>query len=66
MKIGKVSTVAKNATARKTVLSNAGKLPADAELRNKGESRTPAKRTLLNRAETRAKDAGLAVPAGYR
>jgi hypothetical protein len=44
----------------------AGKLPADAELRNKGQSRIPAKRVLLNRFEARAKAAGLPVAAGYR
>jgi hypothetical protein len=66
MKIVKFSTVAKNASDRKAVLFKAGKLPADAELRNKGQSRTPAKRALLNRAEARAKGAGLPVAVGYR
>ncbi len=66
MKIVEFSTVAKNATARKAALFAAGKLPVDAELRNKGQSRTPAKRVLLDRAEGRAKGAGLPVAVGYR
>lgn len=59
MKTVKFSVFAKRTTARKAKLAVAGKLRLDDDLRNKGTNRTPAKRALLRKAESRAKAAGI-------
>lgn len=66
METVKFAAVAKKAIARKAKLAEAGKLLPDAKLRNKGISRTPAKRALLKRAKARAQEVGLPVATGYR
>jgi hypothetical protein len=59
MKTVKFSAFAKRTNARKAKLAAAGKLRSDEALRNQGTNRTPEKRELLERTESRAQAAGM-------
>jgi hypothetical protein len=66
MKTVQFSVLVKNVNARKVMLAAAGKVRLPEELRNKGMTRTPAKRALLERAEARAEAAGMLKVISYR
>ncbi len=65
MKTVKLSAMTKKVRARKLALAASGKLREADELRNKGMTRTAAKRALLERAEDRALAAGVQKVVSY-
>lgn len=60
------SVLAQRVAARKYKLAEAGELCPTEKLRNKGMTRTPEKRDLLDRAEARALSTGRTPVVSYR
>jgi len=66
MRTVKFSVMASKVGARKAALAAAGKLRTTDELRNRGTTRTAAKRALLDQTEIRAEAAGVTKVVSYR